>query len=541
MALGFADRDDEIRAEMERQQIAERDNAVITGLSDDFGCVVYVDLDTNDEIHYRFDPMFEKNIPGWSSINNYSDRLKTLNEKLVHPDDRGEFFAKTRKESIIEALKNDSVYYVNFRTKVGKEITYYQAKYIMDSKTNNHLVTGFRNVDAETKRELEALDKAETANRAKTDFLFNMSHDIRTPMNAIIGFTNMALRDIHDADKASESLKKSQNASDMLLSIINDILDMSRIESGKVNINEDKGEIDQTFSGIESMMRELAECKNIDISFLVENIIHNQIYVDIPRTERILVNVVSNAIKYTEEGGKVEVSCSEIPYNVSGYALFRYIVRDNGIGMSEEFLAKCFEEFAREENSTTSGIQGTGLGLPLAKALTELMHGSITCESTQGVGSVFTIDLPFRIQSAEDLKDAVLDRNNHEGFDFRGRNVLLVEDNELNREIAVDLLREDGMIVTEAVDGKDAILKVKQHDMDFFDCILMDIQMPFMNGYEAAKIIREMYPERHIPIIALSANAFEEDKIKSREAGMDDHVAKPIKTEILRKVMAKYI
>ena len=537
VALGFADRDEEMRAELARKEIAERDNAVISGLSDDFGCVVYVDLETNREIHYRFDPLLEKNIPGWSQINNYSERLDKL-MLLVHPDDKEEFFAKTRKQAIIEDLKKEHVYYVNFRTLIGNDVTYYQAKYLMDSKTNNHMVAGFRNIDEETKRELEALNQAEAANRAKTDFLFNMSHDIRTPMNAIIGFTNMAIRDIDDKDKAIKSLKKTQMASEMLLSIINDILDMSRIESGKVSINEGRADVNNTFMGIKSVMSELAQAKNIDLTFEEKDIRNSLVYVDIPRMERVLINIVSNAIKYTDEGGYVRVEIEQLDSDKEGYGLYRYSVADNGVGMSEEFVLRCFEEFAREENSTTSGIQGTGLGLPLAKALTELMGGRIYVNSKQGVGTTFTIEIPYRLQNETETalhEEGSVETDN---YDFAGLNVMLVEDNELNREIASDILREEGMFVSEAADGREAVRLAQNHEADFFDIILMDIQMPFMDGYEAAGAIREMYPDVHTPIIALSANAFEEDRKKSQDAGMDAHVAKPINVKILKKTMA---
>ena len=563
VALGFADKDDEIRGEMERKRIMERDMAVITGLSDDFGCVVYVDLDTNEETHYRFDKLFEQNIPGWANINNYSTRLSSLIDNVMHPDDKEEFYAKTRKEVIVDNIKDGAAYYVNFRTLIKGEITYYQAKFVKDPHSDNHMVAGFHNVDSETKREMEALDKAETASRAKTDFLFNMSHDIRTPMNAIIGFTNMAVRDIDDRAKALDSLTKTQRASEMLLSIINDILDMSRIESGKVTISESSCDFNNSFEDISSVMGELAAARNIDLTFDISGVKHSRVFVDIPRVERILVNIISNAIKYTNEGGYVKVRAEEVADSLPAGAplsdlltgmhgndsasagqnrhLYRYTVEDNGIGMSEEFVTRCFDEFAREENSTTSGIQGTGLGLSLAKALTELMGGRISCVSRQGVGSTFTIELPFRQVPEEAAGTMSADGASDTEISFRDVNVLLVEDNELNREIAVDMLTEEGMHVFEAVDGRDAIEKVRRQAPDFYRFILMDIQMPFMNGYDAARAIRELYPDAHIPIIALSANAFEEDKQKSRDAGMDDHVAKPIKLQQLKKVLAKFM
>ena len=541
VALGFADKDKEIRLELSRKEKDERDKAVMSALADDFGCVVYVDSNMDAEVQYRFDPIFEKYIPGWWEISNFSERLDKLSEILVHPDDRKAFIAGTRKEVIRKALLKDRYYTINFRILIDSQIMYYQAKFVPDEHASNYLIAGFRNVDQETKREMAALEKAERANRAKTDFLFNMSHDIRTPMNAIIGFTNMALRDIEDKYKVKSSLLKVKSASEMLLSIINDILDMSRIESGMVTINTSVADMEKVFMGIKPMMEELATAKNIDIAFAIKNIRNKFAYVDVLRTERILVNLVSNAVKYTLEGGWVTVTLNQISDVEDGIAIYRFVVADNGIGMSKEFVRRCFDEFAREENTTVSGIQGTGLGLSLAKALTELMNGNIYCESIQGNGSIFTIDIPFSVVEDTEEDNNVEQSESVDRHYFKGKQVLLVEDNELNREIAVDILSEEGMVVTEAEDGRIAIERVRMQGPDFYDFILMDIQMPYMDGYEASTHIRELYPKKHIPIIALSANAFEEDRQKSMDAGMDAHIAKPITAEALLKELRRFV
>ena len=543
VALGFADKDDEIRAEMERQQAAERDLAVISGLSDDFGCVVYASYDEGfAEHHYRFDPMFEKHIPGWSSIHNFGDRLHRLTETIMHPDDRKAFLEATRTEVVREAVNRDNVYFVNFRTLVDNEVTYYQAKFVKDESSKNHVIAGFHNVDAETKREMEALDKAKTASQAKTDFLFNMSHDIRTPMNAIIGFTDMALSNAGDEEKVKNYLGKVKMSGQMLLSLINDILDMSRIESGKVRLNEEKAYIDDFFTSLESVIYGSKVQKDIDVTFEINGVVDKYVYMDRPRLERILMNLLSNAIKYTPNGGKVNARLFQTSEGKNGFGVYRFEVEDNGIGMSEEFQKHMWEEFAREETSTVSGIQGTGLGLSLASKLTVLMGGEISCRSKQGEGSTFTVTVPLRLCEQQGGKTVFEEQNNDiPELELSGKKALLVEDNELNREIAVAILETCGLELETAENGKEAIASVMAHDPLYYDFVLMDIQMPVMDGYEATREIRKQVPSLKAPIIALSANAFEEDKKKSLDAGMNDHIAKPINVQELITTLAKFL
>lgn len=373
----------------------------------------------------------------------------------------------------------------------------------------------------------KAKEAAEKANEAKSLFLFNMSHDIRTPMNAILGFTNKAEKSIDDKAETLRNLRKVKKSSTLLLDLVNNILDMSRIESGKIEIKESKADAMNAFIDIVPMLKELADAKNIELNMHIFNIKDRYIYVDIVHLNQVLVNVISNAIKYTQEGGRINVNFTQTGSEKDNYGMYQFIVSDNGIGMAKEFQKHVFDLFAREENSTMSGIQGTGLGLPLCKKLVERMNGKITLDSIQGAGSTFIITLPFRICNPEDYKDSKK-RIAPEANILEGKRILLVEDNELNREIASDILKEEGAIVFEADNGRNAVDFLKKSGAVFFDCILMDIQMPFMDGYEATRQIRKMFPERHIPIIALSANAFEEDRRKSLEAGMDAHVAKPI-------------
>ena len=549
VALGFADKDDEIRAELERKETAERDAAVISGLSDDFGCVVYASFEEEDgysEVHYRFDPLFEEHIEGWSEINDFSVRLDTLTNTVMHPDDRAAFYAATRPEVVKKHVARDGVYYVNFRTLIDGKVTYYQTKFARDERhADTHVIAGFHNVDTETKREMEALEQAETASRAKTDFLFNMSHDIRTPMNAIIGFTNMAMKHLDDRERLVDCLNKTQTASNLLLSLINSILDMSRIESGKAKLEEDKGDVHLCFANIEPTLHELARAKNIDLSFHVAPVEDRYVYCDFTRCMRVFLNIATNAIKYTNEGGRVKISAEQIGRREDGYGLYRFTFEDNGIGMSEEFQKHVFEEFSREENSTVSGIQGTGLGMSVCKSFVTLMNGTIECRSKQGVGTTFVVELPFRRQDGTDYTDPYETQEDVAEIDeaaaLAGRRVLLTEDNELNREIATDILEEAGMQVEAAADGTVALRLLEEKGVDAYDFILMDIQMPMMDGYETTRRIRERYPERRIPIVALSANAFEEDRAASLAAGMDDHVAKPISVRTLFQALSRLL
>lgn len=396
------------------------------------------------------------------------------------------------------------------------------------------------------KQQLEdALKMADSANHAKTEFLFNMSHDIRTPMNAVLGFTNMAIRHIDDKDKTLDCLHKIQQSGDLLLSLINSVLEVSRIESGKAVLDEQGGDIMCSFANIESTMRVMAEMKNIDLKFKFKNITDRYIFCDFGRCARIFVNIISNAIKYTGEGGKVLVTCEQIESATDGRAVYRYTFEDNGMGMSESFQKHVFEQFSRERSATITGIQGTGLGMAVCKSFVDLMGGTIECSSKSGEGTAFTVTLPFRLQDPDKCIDIYTRQMINPYIDdvypvnviLEGKRVLLVEDNELNREIAISILEDEGLVVDAVGDGSLAVARMKEMGPDFYEYILMDVQMPVMNGYEATKAIRVMFPDVHIPIIALSANAFTEDRNASFKAGMDDHIAKPINVkELLRSL-----
>ncbi len=384
-------------------------------------------------------------------------------------------------------------------------------------------------------------EKAEYANQAKSTFLFNMSHDIRTPMNAIIGFTGMAEKHIDEKNRVLDALSKVKMSSDHLLKLINDVLDMSRIESGTVHIDEEPLCIDMIRDNLFSILNGSAEAKNIRLTANVkENTEHHWLYADRLRLMRVLTNIISNSIKYTNPGGKIDLTIEELPCEKEGFAHYRCTVSDTGIGMSREFLEHVFEPFSRAESATKSGVVGTGLGMAITKSLVELMGGTIAIDSELGKGTVVCIDLENRIAEpvipeAEAEAEAMPD--------LIGKKVLLVEDNELNREIATEILEEAGLLVDTAEDGDIAVEKVKNAVPGQYDLVLMDIQMPKMNGYEATKAIRALKAEyaSRLPIIAMTANAFDEDKQNALAAGMNAHISKPINIPVLLKSMSEII
>ena len=534
--------DEEETAKAERKAISIRDMAVISGLSDDFGCVVYVDCETLSEIHYRFDSWFEKYLPGWSEIDNFGKRLDVLVNSIVHPADRDAFRDAIQRDKVLGAVERDHVYYVNFRLQVDDDDIYYQIKFVKDETSKNHVIAGFHSVDAETKREMANLEKAELANKAKSAFLFNMSHDIRTPLNAMIGFTDMAVKNIDDRDKALDCLNKSKMASEHLLSLINDVLDMSRIESGKVELDVNPIDLDENGEDYIPILKSLAEKKNVGFEYLRHDIRNRYVYVDFLRLNQVLINVVSNAVKYTPSGGLVSVDVSQIPSDREGYGVYQFVIKDTGIGMSPEYQLHLFDEFSRERTSTVSKQQGTGLGLAITKRIVDMMEGSIDVESEVGKGSKFTIRVPMRLQeNPESVEQVRFSYSEQESISFAGFKVLVVEDNELNLEISKDILESAGITVDSAKDGSIAVERLKEKGPDYYDCILMDIQMPVMDGFEATREIRKMYPDKRIPIIALSANAFDEDRRKSIEAGMDGHLAKPIVIAQLEDSLKKFL
>lgn len=377
-------------------------------------------------------------------------------------------------------------------------------------------------------------EKLEVALKAKTTFLSNMSHDIRTPMNAIIGFTRMAKENQAEQEKVLDYLNKIQSASEHMLRIINDVLDVVKIESGKMELNMCPMDLEEECLVTADMFRESMADKSIDFRMDVE-VIERFIIGDPVRIRQILVNLIGNALKYTHSGGKVFVNVKQIGITDEGLGDYLISVKDTGIGMSKEYQEHLFKAFERERSATVSGVQGTGLGLAICKDLVDLMGGTITCESETGVGTEFVVTFSAKVEDCFEKET----KQDPKDISFNGKRILLVEDNELNREIARAILEEKEILVEEAEDGAVAVAKMKKVAPDYYDLILMDVQMPYMNGYDATREIRKI--EKNIPIIAMTADAFQEDRQKALEAGMDGHLSKPIDLDKLFEILQKML
>ena len=405
-----------------------------------------------------------------------------------------------------------------------------------------------RDVTDEKMRELrqeeelrEAKLKAECANKAKSSFLFNMSHDIRTPMNAIIGYAELASRHLQETEKLGRYLEKIQICGKELLSMLGNVLDLARIENNKVEMEYTVSNVHECFENCIIMFQQQAESKNQTLS-LTEQIMYPYVYMDAPHLSEVCLNIISNAIKYTNTGGMISCNVVQKSCEKEDWCNMIITITDNGIGMSEEFQKHIFDAFERERNSTASHIEGSGIGMGITKKLIELMNGTIEVKSKQGEGSSFTVTVPCR----KALKEDTLEKKNtnlHNKNCLNGVRILLVEDNEINIEIARELLTEEGCIVETANDGVACIDMIEKADADYYKLILMDIQMPVMNGYDATLAIRKMKDTKksRIPIIAMTANAFAEDVQKVLSVGMNDHVAKPVDINILVSTMMKYL
>ena len=396
--------------------------------------------------------------------------------------------------------------------------------------------------DALHEKELEkAVLEAKNANEAKTRFLFNMSHDIRTPMNAIIGFSELLEKHIDEKDKAIDYLGKIKSSSNFLLSLINYVLEMARIESGKLALKKEVGCVTELIESLTDVFEPGVKKKFITYSCETD-IQHKYVIGDETKIREIFINIIGNSVKYTPEGGKISVSVKEEPFEKENYIAYRIIVEDNGIGMSKEYLPHIFEEFSREHTSTESKVTGTGLGLPIVKSLIDMMGGTIEVESQLGCGTKMNVVLPFELASEKQILEEKQKEKEKISDSILGKRVLLAEDNELNAEIAMTVLKENGLKAERAANGKQCMEMLKKMPEDYYDMILMDIQMPEMDGYEATKLIRNLDDARaDIPIVAMTANAFEEDRQKALESGMNAHVSKPVDMNMLFKVMAQIL
>ncbi|MCQ2489270.1 MAG: response regulator [Clostridia bacterium] len=539
-------------------QREEGDNqrAIIEYLSNDYKMVMLVEGITGGITIYRGEHYVVDTLgkPS-SSFSSFTEFVKEMAKTAVFEDDREDFIAALSQDRIEYAFRRSSEYYVDFRLCYGGEYVYCQMKLVMpdSDQIDSSMLVGYHIIDEQIKKEKQvqnelefAREAAETANRTKSSFLFNMSHDIRTPMNAILGFANMAKKYSDDKEKVEECIDKVQTSGTHLLGLINDILDMARIESGKIEIEVEPIDVREAADRLTTILGDLARDKDIKLSVSLEDVENPYVYLDELHVNQILLNIISNAVKYTENGGKVDILIKEMLSSDKERAHYRFVISDTGIGMTEEFLDHVFDSFERDKNEALAGIQGTGLGMSITKRLVDIMHGNIEVESTLGEGSTFTVDLEFKKYEGdfEALVTAEAEQEQEATeITLDGKRILLVDDNELNREIASEILAETGAVIEEAEDGVEAFDKVRNSEPGYYDIVLMDVQMPRMNGYESTKAIRALENEElaNIPIIAMTANAFDEDREDALEAGMNEHIAKPIDVvklfDCLRKIL----
>lgn len=538
----------------QEEENEQRQTELIQALSIDYSCIFFLDLDSGVCSPLRAGDNSNSIVDALNADSPFEENIKNYIQNFVCGEDRDMMLKFLSVGFIRENLLSNKKLYSNFRTVKNSETEYYEVKIVRAGlwRKKRGAVLGFRSVNEETRMEMEqkkiledALTQAQSANKAKSVFLSNMSHDIRTPMNAIIGFTNLAIAKIDQTEKVKDYLYKIMMSGNHLLSLINDVLDISQIESGKLQLEESFCNIPEFLADLCSMIHNDLREKNLD--FKIEtSVVNEDIYCDKLQLNRALTNIINNSIKYTDNGGKIRFYITEKDGVSSGYSEYEFCIKDTGIGMSEEFISRIFELFARERNTTNSGIQGTGLGMAITKNIVDLMNGTIEVKSEQGTGTEVVIRFMFRIDSEktqEKETPAVVEPENiFAEKNDKGVRILLVEDNELNQEIATEILNEAGFSADVAENGEKAVKMLSESEHGYYRVILMDIQMPVMNGYEATKAIRSL-PDRklsRIPIIAMTANAFAEDEQETLKSGMNGHLAKPIDIKKLIDILNRY-
>ena len=470
---------------------------------------------------------------------------------FVAPEDQERVCNATRLSVLQEKVPDQGLYKVEFRRIMNGISCYYEMNTIKITDENGKVtfIMGMRDVDNRVRKERmqemelqKAYVAAEAANKAKTDFLFNMSHDIRTPMNAIIGFTNLLEKHLDDREVVQDYIKKIKTSNDVLLSLINNVLEMARIESGREYLDETR---ENAFDFLQSVFLLFdSQMKEKGIRFIRSVCVeHPDVIIDKTKIREILLNILSNALKYTPSGGKVTMTLTELPSEQTGYAVYQTVIEDTGIGMSKEFLPHIFEDFSREHSSTESRITGTGLGTAIVKRLVDLMQGKIEVESELGKGTRFTLTMHHRIAGEKDISQTGEITEDYRAGNFAGKRILLAEDNDLNAEIAIAILEDAGFVTERAEDGIICVDMIEKATPDYYDLILMDIQMPNMDGYKATRVIRRLPDKKKasIPIVAMTANAFEEDRQNALKVGMNGHIAKPIHMEKLFSMLAKLL
>ncbi len=510
---------------------------VIEGLSVNYDSILYADLNENKILPYRLSTRLERQFEKKLQVRDFNWFVSDYVSVWVHPEDRALVSEMTSSRSIREKLAENPTYYLNYRCIQNGEVQYIQLRLVNVGSSENisQIVMGYRNIDEEILQQIkqkqfleDALNNAKLAFKAKNAFLSNMSHDMRTPLNAIFGYTSLAQKNANDSHIVKEYLNKIDIASNQILDLINKVLEITYSESQDFHLNEKECNVAEVLRETIDSISAQANQKNISIS-VSRQIEHADVYADKDKLLQLLSHIANNAVKYTKKHGEVRFFVSEQQKPNSEFATYKFTVEDNGIGIGKKSLKRIFEPFEREYNTTLCGVYGSGLGLTIAKHIAEMMGGTIKAQSTVGKGSVFTVTVSFRLQ--QKTKAAKECENSTD--ELRGKTILLVEDNEINLEIETDILQDMGFCVDTAENGQIAVDKVAASRVGDYDLILMDIQMPVMDGLQATANIRKLQNPSlaRIPIIALSANAFESDKRTSMEIGMDAHLTKPLNVE----------
>ena len=482
----------------------------------------------------------------------YEDAKANYINNFVAPSDRERLRKELTLENITANTSSKKVFGVVFKRVVGDMECYYRIEFTQVQLPNGKtgIVAGFKDVDEDVRKEQEiqqvlrdAIDTANATSKAKSDFLSSMSHDIRTPMNGIIGMTAIATAHLDDRERVEDCLKKISEASSHLLSLINEVLDMNKIESGKVELNEENFNLSELVNTLLAMTKAQLESHRHKLKVNIADVIHENVIGDSHRIQQVFVNLMSNAIKYTPDGGTISLTVAERPTNAHGIACYEFVFEDNGIGMTEEFQKHLFEPFTRANDKKTAAIQGTGLGMTISQSLVRMMGGDIQVKSKPGEGSRFTVTIYLKfvdVQNAEPHKEDPL--KNLEDLKFEGKRILLVEDHPVNAEIAKNVLQMTGLEVEWVVDGEAAVERMANSKEGEFDLVFMDIQMPNMDGYQATAAIRAMTTyARRIPIVAMTANAFADDIRRAKEIGMNGHISKPLDFNELARILQKWI
>ncbi|MCI8986637.1 MAG: response regulator [Lachnospiraceae bacterium] len=522
---------------------------VIEGLSINYESILYVDLDSDTILPYRLSVRTEQVFQDPNRSRGLRWYTQDYVSTWVHPEDRQLVANATDPDYIRAKLSENKTYYINYRIISGGETQYLQLRVVNvgNNARISQIVIGYRRVDDEILHEMkqhkalqEALDQAKTANNTKDTFLSNMSHDMRTPLNAIFGYTALAKKYLDDASMVDSYLDKINVAGRQLLDMIEQILEISWMESKDIYLKESPCSLVDIMNEVRMTIQPQAEDKKITLHVDLSGLQQSDVYSDHEKLTQILLNLAGNAVKYTEANGRIDLIAARKEQLPNDHAVYQFTVQDTGIGISQDFLQHIFEPFQRERNTTFSGIYGTGLGLTIVKNVVETMNGTISADSTPGQGSTFTVTLTLRQQSSPSAPDGSID---HTHALLVGRKILLVDDNEINLEIETELLQELGFCIETAPDGLQAIEKLQASTPGEYAFILMDIQMPVMDGRKAAEAIRRLEDPvlSHIPIIALSANAFESDKRLSTESGMNAHLTKPIDVPILLETIARVV